>query len=102
MAKDFLTYSEYKLLCYKRGWVPLRREETGLFVQSIRAGERPGEDLSEVFTLLCNQNGTITRESLRGYIQKFGLDEDAIAGVFEIMEQEELTAGEFCRVFGCG
>lgn len=99
-CKDFLTYSEYKLFCYKHGRTPLRREETGPFIRDIKVRERPREDLSEVFAFLCSQDGAITGESIRGHIRKFGLNEEAIMELFEVLGQDQITIKEFCGTFG--
>lgn len=97
---SFLTYNEYKLLCYRHGQDPLEKDEIGPFVRDARTKERRGEDLSEVFAFLCNQDGVITRGCLGRHAKKFGLDEDAIMGLLEALGQEQITIEDFHRAFG--
>lgn len=97
--REFMTYLEYRRYCALNGIRPLKRKETGPFIEVSTLQPRvetPDSSLVEIFSIL-QEDGHLSRRLIEEFAGKVRVDVKQLMMIFDILGKEEITKRDFDR-----
>lgn len=104
--EDFVTFKEYKLMCYNDRIIPENRKDD-IFVPKttvcgtgkILLSKHELEELKNVFEFLSDKKEVIKKKNIEKFVKKIGVNLTNIELLFELIEEDEISFDLFVYIF---
>jgi len=104
--EDFVTFKEYKLMCYNDRIVPENRKNDVFVPKSavcntdkILLSKHELDELKDVFEFLSDKKEVIKKKNIEKFVKKTGVDLANIELLFELIEEDEISFDLFAYIY---